>query len=341
VTGAAGPLGSALVDRLRDHPGSFKVVALDTVRRSEPGVTWRVADVRDPTLASRLGGVDTVIHLATDRSPATPEEERRAVNVRGTEVLLDSSVASGVTRVVLVTSAMVYGAAAGAQVPLDEDAATIAPPPAGLVADWVAMEQAAQRATVTSGLAVTTVRPASLVGVISDGLMPGLFEAIRLLAIRDARCAWQFCHTEDLIDALLAAAFGEVSGIVSVGSDGSLTRSEVEAIAAMRSVVLPAAVVIAAAERLHRVKALTSPASDIQYLLEPWVVGSQRLRSTGWSPGWTNEDALRDHLRRLGDRAGRGFVVDRKDATRAAAGAGATLAVIGSFALVRARSRRR
>jgi hypothetical protein len=69
------------------------------------------------------------------------------------------------------------------------------------------------------------------------------------------------------------------------------------------------------------------------------------LRATGWAPRWTNEAALTEHLRLLGDRAGRSLVVvDRKDATRAAAGAaagaGATLAVIGSLALARARRKR-
>ena len=165
------------------------------------------------------------------------------------------------------------------------------------------------------------VRPASLVGPVSDALLPGLFEAVRLLAIRDARSHWQFCHVDDLLDALVAAALGTVTGAVTVGSEGWLTRAEVEAIAGMRSVVVPSSVAFASAERLHRVGALTSPSSDLHYLVHPWVVGSQRLRETGWQPLWTNEAALRDHLRLLGDRAGRSLVVvDRKDATRAAAG---------------------
>jgi nucleoside-diphosphate-sugar epimerase len=192
---------------------------------------------------------------------------------------------------------------------------------------------------------VAVVRPASLVGSVTDGLLPGLFEAVRLLGIRDAQCHWQFCHVDDLLDALVAAAVGEVNGAVTVGSDGWLTRADVESISGMRSVVLPQAVATATADRLHRVGALASPSSDLLFLTHPWVVGSQRLRATGWEPAWTNDAALREHLRLLGDRAGRSFVVvDRKDATRAAAGAaagaGATLAVIGSLALARARRRR-
>jgi nucleoside-diphosphate-sugar epimerase len=346
VTGAAGVLGAALVERLANHAAAPKIIAIDTVRRHNPAATWRVADVRDPALASRLADVETLVHLATDRSPTTPTDERRAVNVRGTEVLLDAAIAAGVKRVVLVTSAMVYGAYATNSVPLAEDGPILAEPPDGLVGDWVAMEKAALRCTTgDAAVELTVVRPASLVGPAPDALLPGLFEALRLLGIRDARCHWQFCHLDDLLDALVAASFGDVSGAVTVGCDGWLSRAEVEAIAGMRSVVLPSAVAFATASRLHRVGVLASPSSDLHYLVHPWVVGSQRLHESGWSPRWTNEAALREHLRLLGDRAGRGLVVlDRKDATRAAAGAaagaGATLAVIGSLAIARARRRR-
>jgi nucleoside-diphosphate-sugar epimerase len=305
-----------------------------------------VADVRDAVLASRLEGIDTVVHLATDRSPASDAEERRALNVRGTEQLLDAATTAGVKRVVLLTSAMVYGAFVANPVPLEEDAPVLAEPPEGLVGDWVGMEQAARRASAGNCLEVTVVRPASLVGPVSDALLPGLFEAVRLLAIRDGRCHWQFCHVDDLLDALLVASLGQVSGSVTVGCDGWLSRADVETVAGMRSVVVPAAVAFATADRLHRVGMLSAPSSDLHYLVHPWVVGSQQLRASGWTPRWTNEDSLREHLLRLGDRAGRGLLgVDRREATRAAAGAaagaGATLALIGSMALARSRRGRR
>jgi nucleoside-diphosphate-sugar epimerase len=345
VTGAAGPLGARLVQRLARHTEPIRVVAIDAVRRSSPDATWRVADVRDPALASRLSDLDTVIHVATDRSATTPADERFAVNVRGTENLLDAALAAGVKRVVLLTSAMVYGAYETNSVPLDEDAPLLAEPQ-GLVGEWLAMERAAaSRTAANPEFAVVVVRPASVVGPVADSLLPGLFEALRLLAIRDATCHWQFCHVGDLLDALVAAAVGQVEGAVTVGSEGWLTRAEVEAISGMRSIVLPSSLAFATADRLHRIGALAAPSSDLYFLVHPWVVGSQRLRASGWEPRWSNEAALRDHLQGLGDRAGRSLlVVDRRDATRAAAGAaagaGATLAVLGSLALARARRRR-
>lgn len=352
VTGASGPIGAALVHALFDHESRPKLVAIDTAKVPMPrvvaqSVTWRLADVRDPALAGTLSGIDTLVHLDTDRSSSTPPAEWRRVNVRGTEIVLDAAAAAGVRRVVLLTSAMVYGADPGNSVPLEEDAPLVPGERDGLVGDWISMERAASdRATDERAPEVTVVRPASVVGPFADSLLPGLFEAVRLLALRDGRCHWQFCHVDDLVDALVAAAVGTVNGAVTVGAEGWLEQAEVAALAGMRSVVLPQSVAFATAQRLHRIGALSSPSSDLHYLMHPWVVGAQQLRSTGWTPRWTNEAALQEHLRLLGDRAGRSLVVvDRKDATRAAAGAaagaGATLAVIGSLALARARARRR
>jgi nucleoside-diphosphate-sugar epimerase len=326
VTGAATPLARALVERLRDDPTR---PTLTEIGKTSPDA---------------LTGVTTVVHLATDRQAATPTVQRRATNVHGTEQLLAAAVASGVRRVVLLTSAMVYGAYGTHRVPLDEDAPVAAGARDGLVGDWLAMERVAgeHHGKGAGRLEVVSVRPASLVGLVCDSLLPGLFESVRLLAIRDARCHWQFCHTDDLLAALVAAAVGAVDGPVTVGCDGWMDRRQVESIAKMRSVVLPSAVAFATAERLHRIGVLASPASDLDYLIHPWVVGSQRLRATGWIPSWTNQEALVDHLDALGERVGKSLVVvDRKNATRAAAGAGATLAVVGSLAVARARSRRR
>jgi nucleoside-diphosphate-sugar epimerase len=353
VTGAGGPLGAAVVRRLLEDPAPPSIVAIDPDpiappdARGEatepPRVTQHRLDVRDPAVAAALSGATAVVHLATDRSAASAAERRRALNIRGTDALLEAAAEAGVRRVVVLTSAMVYGAYPANPVPLDESAPLARGSPAGLVGDWLAMDRAALgRQGRGSGPEVVSVRPASLVGAVSDPLLPGMFEAVRLLAIRDGRCRWQFCHTDDLVEALVAAARGDVGGAVTVGSEGWLDHAEVERIAGMRSVVLPASMAFATAGRLHRVGVLSSPASDLHYLMHPWVVGSQQLRSTGWTPRWTNEAALGEHLGSLGDRVGQGFaILNRKNATRAAAGAGATLAVVGSFALAKARARRR
>jgi nucleoside-diphosphate-sugar epimerase len=341
VTGAGGVIGDLLVRRLVDSGAARRVVGIDTTRGTAPGVTWRTADVRDPTLRSRFTGADVVVHLATNRDADAPAVERRAVNVRGTDTVLSAAVAAGVRRVVLLTSAMVYGAAPDNPVPLPEDAPLRADPDVTLVGDWVEMERlAAVTARSHPDLDVVVVRPASLVGPVTDALLPRLFEAPRLLSLRGADTRWQFCHTDDLVTALEYAAVRDVAGPVTVGCDGWLTQTEVEQVSGRRSIAVPATMAFGTAERLHRVGALPAPASELHYLAHPWVVGAQRLRAVGWSPTWDNTSALRAHLDELGDHQGGGLSrVARSDATRAAAGA--TVALAGALAIARARAARR
>lgn len=341
ITGAASGVGLQVASELAAGGECKKVIGIDRSRADVPGITWRRADVRDPALRSRLSGVDTVVHLATDRRPDAPAVERRTVNVRGTDTVLAAAAAAGVTRVVLLTSAMVYGATATNPVPLPDDAPIRAEPDLSLVGDWVEMERlAAVTARAHPSMEVVVVRPASVIGAETDAFLSRLFEAPRLLAIKDIDAHWQFCHLDDLVDALVWAALRRVDGGLTVGSAGWLSQEEVERISGLRSLVVPASMAFGAAERLHRIGVLPAPANELHYLAHPWVVGSDRLRAAGWEPAWDNESALREHLDGLGDRVGRGLPrLQRKDATRAAAGA--TVALVGTVAIARARAARR
>lgn len=341
MTGAADGLGAALAEKLTAHPEVGKVVGLDSRRGPVPGVTWRVLDVRDPALAGRLAGVDTVVHLAVDLDLDANAKDRSDRNVRAAQTVLTSAAASGVRRVVLCTSAMVYGAQPDNPLPLDDDAPLRAVPDGGLLSDWLEMERLARQAPRTHpGLQVTVVRPATLVGPGMDSVLTRHFEAPRLLVVRDSRPRWQFCHVDDLLSALELAALGHVTGALAVGCDGWMEQDEVELVSGLRRIELPSALAFGTAERLHRLGVIPTPASDLQYVVHPWAVSSARLRAAGWSATYDNATALGVLLEQVsGHHALAARRVGKRDAT---IGAGAAVAVVGTAALVRiARKKRR
>jgi nucleoside-diphosphate-sugar epimerase len=343
VTGAAGVIGTALLARLLASDAVGKVLAIDVRRGSVDGPTWRIGDVRDPLLARRLAGVDALVHLAVDWSLETPPEQRAELNVVGTQTAVTAAAAAGVSRVVVVTSAAVYGALPDNPVPVPEDAPLRAVPD-GIVADLLEIERVADDARrVHPGLDVVVVRPAPLVGPGVDTLVTRHFAAPRLLCIKDTSPAWQFCHVDDLASALEIAALGRVSGAVTCGSDGYLTQQRVEDVSGMKRVEVPASFALATAERLHRVGVTPAPASELAYVMHPLVVPSARLRAAGWQPVHDNEDNLRAVLDAVsGDRAIAGRRIGTRDAAVAgASAAGATVAVLGAAAFVRAARRAR
>jgi nucleoside-diphosphate-sugar epimerase len=342
VTGAASGIGQAVATSLARRSDVAKVVAIDDRRGDVEGATWRVLDVRDPALAGRLGTVETLVHLDVDMSLGFHGDGRGERTVRGTQTVLTAAAAAGVRRVVLVTSAMVYGALPDNPIPLDEDAALRALPDGSFVSDLLEVEALARRAPASHpGLSVTVLRPATVVGPGIDSVLTRHFEAPRLLVVRDSQPCWQFCHVDDLVSALVLAALGKVSGIVTVGCDGWMPQSEVETVSGMRRIELPAALAFGTAERLHRIGVLPAPASDLQYIVHPWVVPSTRLLDAGWRPAFDNPTTLGLLLEQVsGHHAVGARRVGRRDA--AVGAAGAAVAVVGTAALVRrARKKRR
>jgi nucleoside-diphosphate-sugar epimerase len=336
-------VGEALLRRLVGHDGIGRVVAIDVRRGDVEGPTWRIGDVRDPVVAQYLSGVDAVVHLAVDWSLGTPAADRSALNVRGTQTVVTAAAAAGVKRVVVVTSSSVYGALPDNPTPLPEDAPLLAPPE-GIVADLLEIERLAQDARrVHPGLAVTVVRPAALVGPGVDTLVTRHFASPRLLVIKEAEPTWQFCHVEDLASALVHAALGTVSGGITVGCEGYLDQRRVEDLSGMKRVEVPAALALATAERLHRVGVTPAPASELAYVMHPLVVPSTALRAAGWAPEHDNEACLRVVLDEVqGEYSLAGRRIGRRDATVAgASAAGATVAILGAAAFVRAARRAR
>ena len=338
VTGAARGVGHALAVRLADSPLIGRVVAIDDHRGDAAGVTWRVADVTDPALAARLAGVDVVVHTDLSTSVDQDPKERRARNVRGAQTVLTAAAAERIGRVVLLTSAMVYGARPDNPVPLPEDAPLLADADGSVAGDLVEIEELARRSRrVNPGTQVIVARPAALVGDAVDTLLTRHFEAPRLLAVRGCGPRWQFCHVDDLVSALELAAAGMIGGDFAVGCDGSLSQAEVESLSGMKSLELPARLTFGTAQRLHRLGATPAPAAELRYVVYPWVVDCAALRAAGWHPSVTNAEALTVLLAaRGGHHAVVGRRLARKDAALTAAGAaGTAAAVLGTAAIVR------
>ena len=115
VTGAASALGRRVTSLLAERDDVGDVVALDL--RSGPGIDQ--LDLVTADLSAAFAGATAVIHLASVFGPAVegPEIED-AVEVAMARRVLAAAHEAGATRVVLLSTAMVYGAWANNPVPL-------------------------------------------------------------------------------------------------------------------------------------------------------------------------------------------------------------------------------
>lgn len=351
VTGAGSGAGAAVLAHLARSPRIARVVGVDAAAAGPveevtggADVSWREVDVLDPLLTGAFAGVTAVAHLAVDLAPDADRAGQRQRNTRAAQTVLTAAFAAGVRRVVVVSSALAYGAYADNPVPLADDAPLRAVPEASVVGDLLEIERiAAGSRRSHRGLSVTVLRPAVVLGAGDREPMAALLAAPRLLRIRAAATRWQFCHVADLAAAVELAALapaGALDGPANVSCAGWLDHDELERVSDRRSLELPERVAVGTAERLHRLGLTPAPPSELAYLVHPWVVDSARLRAAGWTPAYTNAQAVADHLRDRGER-GRGVRLDARGATAATAAAGAAVALVGTAALVRRARRRR
>jgi len=125
VTGAAGFIGRRLVDALLARGHDVVAIDLRPLDRSQDGRTpaqFSCGDVRDTdALARALRGVEVVLHHAALTSNAASFADVRAtvsVNVAGTASVMSAAGRAEVRRVLLASSAAVYGR--GLRLPLQE-----------------------------------------------------------------------------------------------------------------------------------------------------------------------------------------------------------------------------
>lgn len=344
VVGAASSSGNRIARRLAQSSEVSQVIAVDRVRGDVDHVTWRVIDLVDPAIVTRLSGVDVVVHAAVDMNVTDDVKDRSFRNVRSFQTVLTAAAAAGVRRVVVVTSAMVYGAHADNPVPLDDDAPLRATADGGLLSDLLEIEALCTRSRRSHpGMPVTVVRPAALVGPGIDTVVTRHFEAPRLLVVRGSRPAWQFCHVDDLASAVEFVILHDVDGPVAAASPGHLEQDRVESLTGKGRVELSSSFVFGTAGRLSRMGLTPAPVGEVAFAAYPWVVSAGRLSQAGWQAEYSNDDALAALIDEASARQAAGQRrFGKREAAATISAAGATVAILGTAVVVRkARKKKR
>jgi len=100
ITGGAGLIGSILIDKLSDK---YEFSSLDL--KEVPGIKSTVANLDElDAIQPAFEGIDTVVHLAADRSPEGSWESILQNNFVATYNVFEASKRSGVKRVIFASS---------------------------------------------------------------------------------------------------------------------------------------------------------------------------------------------------------------------------------------------
>ena len=161
VTGAAGFLGRYVLKALAEAGARVRAFDVRVPQAVPEGAEWLQGDVRDKeAVRDACEGTTRVVHLAGLIPQKSPGDATMwAVNVDGTQHVLEGARAAGVQRVVYVSSAEVYGIPA--VIPCPEDAPLA---PQGVYGRSKVAAEKLCHAMQSVGVEVVILRPPTIVG---------------------------------------------------------------------------------------------------------------------------------------------------------------------------------
>lgn len=296
VTGASSALGRRVCAALAAGAGVGRVVAIDrTPAPDQPGVESHALPGAD--LAGLVGVADAVVHLGLsggvdlDGTGVGPDPQL-------TRDLLEAVDGSTVRRLVLLSSATVYGAWKNNPVPLTEEAPLRPVPGLAFAAERAEDERLVGEWGETHPDVVTAVLRTALTAAPDTQEWMGRSPWPRVgVQIDDRQPPAQFLHLDDLARAvvLLIDPSTPVDGhaVLNAAPDGWIPPDTLRALVSPAPAIrMPHPIATRVAGLRWRLGMAELPPGVLPYTTQPWVVANDRLRALGWQADSTNEEAF-------------------------------------------------
>ncbi|SMC91635.1 NAD-dependent epimerase/dehydratase family protein [Kibdelosporangium aridum] len=309
VTGAGGYVGAHLAARLAANPDIERVLGVDTappakdLLKSMGRAEFVRADIRNPLIAKVISSarVDTVVHAATTDSPPGPARRTavKEMNVIGTMQLLAACQRSPqVGKLVVKSSAAVYGAGARVPAVCTEDMAPKDISSSGYAKDAVEVEGYVRGfARRRPDVRVTTMRLTNMIGPSIDTVLTRYFALPVVPTVLGFDARVQLLHPEDALAVLERATTTDRPGVYNVGGDGVLTVSQAIRRAGRVAVPVPRIAMPTAARVFRSARVVDFSNDQIQFLNYGRVVDTTRLKKDfGFTPRWSTRQAFDDYV---------------------------------------------
>lgn len=225
VTGGAGFIGSSFAKKAKQH--GWEVTVLDNLSTSHKstvdeleklGITVIIGDIRDRELVSKeAANCTAVVHLAAQVSvPLSVEkpEETNEINVQGTDNVIQSCLDKDVQRLVVASSAAVYGNADNLPLKEQDAGQTLSP---YAESKWINEQQILEARN--NGLKATALRFFNVYGVGQnpDGAYAAVVPKFVDMMVNqqapkingDGLHSRDFVHVDDVCDAIWSLIDGE------------------------------------------------------------------------------------------------------------------------------------
>jgi len=295
ITGIAGNLGRTLAKILH---GRERIVGIDRrpFRGKPKDLEMHEVDIRRNKAegAFRKGRIKALIHMGIMHDPRMSAEDHHSFNVLGTTKVLEYCVRHGVRKVVMLSSANVYGPSPDNSNFLTEDSPLMASQRFSEVRDLIAVDMYAQSFFYRHPEIETVVlRPVHIVGPHIKNAPSNYLRLPRPWVLMGFDPMIQLIQYEDACLAMAAALRPGVRGVYNVVGPG-----EVPLLAALRElgrspVPVPHVFARPLLRRLFDWHLASFPPPELDYL--QWgctVDGSRFVKDVGFEPKHTLRETI-------------------------------------------------
>ncbi len=299
ITGIAGNLGKALAKLLHTET---RLVGIDRrpFREKPKDIEHHQLDVRKKKVEDvfRRRRIEALIHLGIMHDPRMPLSEAHAFNVVGTQKMLDVCVRQGVGKLVVLSSANVYGPLPGNPNFLPEETPLMASARFPDVGDLIEVDMVAQSFMWRHpDIETVILRPVNIVGPTVRNAPSNYLRLERPMTVLGFDPMVQLIHEEDACRALRLALKPGVRGVYNVVGPGEAPLSAVLRELGRRPVPVPHFLVRPLVRQLFDARLSSFPPGEvdhIQYLCA--VDGSRAERDMGWWPRYSLRETIRSVL---------------------------------------------
>jgi UDP-glucose 4-epimerase len=318
VVGASGNVGTSLLRALADEPAVDSVLAL--ARRlpklQYPKTEWAPVDISSSELVPHFRGADAVIHLAWLIQPGRDLATLRATNVDGSARVFAAVAAAGVR-------ALVYASSVGAYSPGPKDRRVDESwPTAGIESSFYSRHKAEVERLLDRfedeepSVRVVRLRPALIFKreaasgirrLFAGPFLPSPLVRRELIPMvpRTERLCFQAVHSSDVGEAYRLASLGEARGAFNIAAEPVLNADALAALLAARPVPVHPGLLRMGASLSYRLHLQpTEPGWLDMGLAVPLMDATKAQRELGWKPRHGADDAFRELLGGIRDRAG-------------------------------------
>jgi UDP-glucose 4-epimerase len=283
ITGIAGRLGRLVARRLH-RDGDGRVVGID--RRDFPGrprdVEHVQVDIRSKKARDvfRAGDVRALIHMGVMHDPRQGEAEHHSWNVQGTARLLDACASYGVPKVIVLSSANVYGPRPDNPQFLTEDAPLMAGQHFPAIRDLIEVDMLASSFFWKQQDCETVIlRPVHILGGVHNAPSNYLrLPYVPTLLGFDPMV--QVIHELDVVEAIVCALKPGVRGIFNVVGPGEVPLSTILRELGRQTVPIPHPLAKPILTALFRSRMSSFPVPELDHIRYVCMVDGTRAHET-------------------------------------------------------------